>query len=145
MSIAHSFTCPVSVLFSKSIQNSLHQASPFLFKGKSVDVTIQHPPNPKDYFHSPLFQNWLGRLDPTFNLKAVEIGFLKFRSTIERKGVPIPRIVLLRGNAVSILIKIIDDQTKEEFTILTEQPRVSIGKMIIEIPAGMVDGSGNIH
>lgn len=56
--------------------------------------------------------------------------------------IEVPGIVFLRGGAVGVLV--ILDCEGEEYTILTKQARVPIGdSQLPEIPAGMLDGSGN--
>lgn len=72
------------------------------------------------------------------------IGFVKFTATVIHlpTGKPVPGIVFMRGGAVGILmILTCEDQ---EYVILTVQPRVPTSNMnFMEIPAGMLDGSGN--
>ena len=125
------------------------------FRDKQIPVTVSNPPLLKDALESELLTNWLESLDPSFDLKAIElqsvdkfssgrVGFIKFKSTIIRNGVEIPGIVILRGASVSLLLEITDDETNDKYTILVKQPRVPIGTTSIELPAGMVDGSGNL-
>jgi ADP-sugar diphosphatase len=100
--------------------------------------------------------DWLSSLDSSLDLQAIElqsvdrfstgrVGFIKFKSTTVRNGVPIPGICLLRGAAVALLLEIADSETGDLWTVLTRQPRVPTGKIMLEIPAGMVDGSGNLR
>lgn len=125
------------------------------FHGKQIPVTVAAPCDAEVAINTPLFKGWLADLDPSFDLKSIEIqsvdkfstgrvGFIKFVSHVERNGVKIPGIVVLRGQAVAMLMHITDEQTGEEYSILTEQPRVPIGKLSLEIPAGMTDGCGNL-
>lgn len=71
------------------------------------------------------------------------VGFIKFKADISAKGGGfIPGIVFMRGGAVTILV--ILRCKGEEFGIITLQPRVPAGKFSFpELPAGMLDGSGN--
>jgi ADP-sugar diphosphatase len=126
------------------------------FRGKPIPVTCANPPDIQLAIGTDLFQNWLAHLDPSLDLQAVEVqsldkfgssrvGFLKISTTTIRNGVKIPGIVLLRGSAVAVLLILTDESTKEQWTILTEQPRVPTGKLLLEIPAGMSDGSGNLR
>jgi len=126
------------------------------FRGQSVPVTVAAPCDAELAVRTPLFQGWLAGLDLTFDLRGIEIqsvdafstgrvGFIKFAARVERRGVRIPGIVVLRGQAVALLIVITDADTGEEFAILTEQPRVPTGRVLLEIPAGMVDGEGNLR
>jgi ADP-sugar diphosphatase len=75
------------------------------------------------------------------------VGFIKFRSTAQvyvggKKGlINVPGIVFMRGGAVGVLVILECDG--QEYTILTKQARVPVGQSALpEIPAGMLDGSG---
>ncbi|KAJ0105030.1 hypothetical protein Patl1_18596 [Pistacia atlantica] len=67
------------------------------------------------------------------------IGFLKFKADIFNKetGKKVPGIVFARGPAVAVLILL--DSEGETYAILTEQVRVPTGRLILELPAGMLD------
>ncbi|CAO3640231.1 unnamed protein product [Cunninghamella blakesleeana] len=75
------------------------------------------------------------------------IGFIKFKVNIQYKatGKNAPGIVFMRGGAVSILLILeSDDETKEDKTILTLQPRIPVPHYNFpELPAGMLDSKGN--
>ena len=126
------------------------------FRGKKVPVKISDPPLWEDVKNSDLITNWLNSLDESFDLQKIElqsvdkfssgrIGFIKLKSTILRNGYEIPGIVLLRGAAVALLLDITDTSTNTKYTILERQPRVPLGTISTEIPAGMVDGNGNLR
>lgn len=126
------------------------------FRGAQIPVTVAAPCDAELAIETQLFKEWLAGLDPSFDLKGIEfqsvdkfgtgrVGFIKFTSHIERNGVKIPGIVVLRGQAVAILLVITDSETGEQYTVLTRQPRVPTGRMMLEIPAGMADGSGNLR
>ncbi|XP_059441123.1 nudix hydrolase 14, chloroplastic isoform X2 [Corylus avellana] len=107
--------------------------------------------------NSSLFKQWLRNLqsetgilaDNAMSLKRVliqgvdmfgeRIGFLKFKADIFDKetGKKVPGIVFARGPAVAILILLESDG--ETYAVLTEQVRVPIGRLILELPAGMLD------
>ena len=125
------------------------------FRGKTIPVTVAGPCDAALAISTPLFKGWLEGLDPSFDLESIEmqsvdkfgtgrVGFIKFVSHIKRNGVRIPGIVLLRGQAVAMLLHITDEDTNDVYTILTEQPRVPTGGIMLEIPAGMTDGDGNL-
>ncbi len=57
------------------------------------------------------------------------------------EGDKIPPICFLKGEVVSILICLIDKQTKEKFLLLVKQRRIAEGGFTYEHPAGMVDGT----
>ncbi|CAJ1943454.1 unnamed protein product [Sphenostylis stenocarpa] len=106
---------------------------------------------------SSLFKQWLHNLqtengilaDGTMALRQVlvqgvdmfgkRIGFLKFKADIFHKetGKKIPGIVFARGPAVAVLILL--ESEGETYAILTEQARVPVGRIILELPAGMLD------
>jgi len=90
-----------------------------------------------------------------------KIGFIKLRtliapleqqqqasgatSDVKKKGPYLPGIVLLRGDAVCILMILTDESTGQAHVLFTSQPRVAIPDFnFCEIPAGMLDGSGNV-
>ncbi|CAN1333014.1 Nudix hydrolase 14, chloroplastic [Linum perenne] len=67
------------------------------------------------------------------------IGFLKFKADILDKetGTKVPGIVFARGPAVTALILL--DCEGKTYAVLTEQVRVPTGKVVLELPAGMLD------
>ncbi|PNT45097.1 hypothetical protein POPTR_003G118300v4 [Populus trichocarpa] len=106
---------------------------------------------------SSLFKQWLKNLESengilatgSFLLKQVlvqgvdmfgqRIGFLKFKADIFEKetGQKIPGIVFARGPAVTVLILLSSEG--ETYAVLTEQVRVPTGRLVLELPAGMLD------
>ena len=107
-----------------------------------------------------VFREWVASIDADEKLfvTAIEvqsvdmfgprIGFIKFKSRAlvniggDEGVVEVPGIVFMRGGAVGVLV--ILECEGEEHTILTYQARVPIGESALpEIPAGMLDGSGN--
>ncbi|XP_051139960.1 nudix hydrolase 14, chloroplastic isoform X1 [Andrographis paniculata] len=67
------------------------------------------------------------------------VGFLKFKADVIDKetGKKVPGIVFARGPAVAVLILL--ESEGETYAVLTEQVRVPVGKLILELPAGMLD------
>ncbi|XP_073304330.1 nudix hydrolase 14, chloroplastic isoform X2 [Primulina huaijiensis] len=67
------------------------------------------------------------------------LGFLKFKADVIDKetGKKVPGIVFVRGPAVAVLILL--DSDEETYAVLTEQVRVPVGRLILELPAGMLD------
>jgi len=103
---------------------------------------------------SKQFQNWLARLDVArFKVRAVhfqsvdmfgpKVGFIKFKAdVVDSAGKFIPGIVFMRGGSVGILPVLTCGGKK--YAVMTMQPRVPTGSFdFLEIPAGMLDGSGN--
>lgn len=106
---------------------------------------------------SSLFKQWLHNLqtengilaNDTMTLRQVliqgvdmfgkRIGFLKFIPEIIDKetGNKVPGIVFARGPAVAMLILL--ESEGETYAVLTEQARVPVGRIILELPAGMLD------
>ena len=57
------------------------------------------------------------------------------------EGDKIPPICFLKGEVVSVLICLINIETKEKFLLLVKQRRIAEGGFTYEHPAGMVDGT----
>lgn len=57
------------------------------------------------------------------------------------EGDKIPPVCFLKGEVVSILVCLIDAQTKEKYLLLVKQRRIAEGGFTYEHPAGMVDGT----
>ena len=110
------------------------------------------------------FNDWLGLVtsQECLNVKSILIqdidmfgprpGFIKLRTDVDKlvdedgkqSWKRVPGIVFMRGGAVGILVILIDNETQKKYTLLTKQARVAAGYgNFIEIPAGMLDGSGN--
>ncbi|MQL72907.1 hypothetical protein Taro_005245 [Colocasia esculenta] len=109
---------------------------------------------------SALFKQWLKNLrSPSgllnqgrMSLKQVHIqgvdmfgrgvGFLKFKADVfdNETGKKVPGIVFARGPSVAVLI--ILESGGEDYVVLTEQVRVPVGRLILELPAGMLDDDG---
>ena len=55
------------------------------------------------------------------------------------EGDKIPPALFLKGHAVSVLVALIDRETREKFVVLVRQRRICDGSHSYEHPAGMVD------
>lgn len=55
------------------------------------------------------------------------------------EGDKIPPALFLKGHAASVLVCLIDKDTREKFVVLVRQRRISDGSHTYEHPAGMVD------
>lgn len=97
------------------------------------------------------FRDWCSTMDPALRVLGVEVtdvdyfgprvGFLKFKADVDFHGVRVPGIVFLRGGAVAVLVIVRCEG--ERFVVCCRQPRVPCGQSaFLEIPAGMLDGSG---
>ncbi|CAE6134146.1 unnamed protein product [Arabidopsis arenosa] len=101
----------------------------------------------RDAIDSSLFRNWLRNLesetgilaDGSMTLKQVLIQnwFSQIQSGYFRQGNWSKGIVFARGPAVAVLILLESDG--ETYAVLTEQVRVPTGKIVLELPAGMLD------
>ena len=129
----------------------------------AVEITSKNPEvivNMDKIICAPKFINFMNSLDhTTIIIKKIEIfnatwfcaphmiapeklGFLYLNVICtDKDNTPLPGIVFLRGSAVAVLI--IVEVDGKEYVLLTKQIRVPIGKTFLEIPAGMLDGSGN--
>ncbi|CAM8950391.1 unnamed protein product [Rhodiola kirilowii] len=112
---------------------------------------------PWNAIDSSLFKNWLANMQSKSGILATgsmllervliqdvdmfakRIGFLKFKADVcdKESGQQVPGIVFARGAAVAVLV--ILESGDETFAVLTEQARVPVGKVILELPAGMLD------
>lgn len=61
------------------------------------------------------------------------------------EGDKIPPICFIKGEIVSVLIALIDRETKEKFLLLVKQRRICHGGFTYEHVAGMVDRDDNPH
>jgi 8-oxo-dGTP pyrophosphatase MutT (NUDIX family) len=77
-----------------------------------------------------------------------KVGFVKINAEIKNEsGPPLPGIALLRGGSVAILMILRPkDAPNEKLVVLVEQARIPAGSLsFLEIPAGMLDGHGNLQ
>lgn len=129
--------------------------------GKLVQVPITTEPgiDAEVVSKSSNFKNWVAELDSDpvlfvedIHIQSVDcfgprVGFVKFTTTAKAKTGPqraieVPGIVFVRGGAVGMLI--ILECEGEQYTILTRQARVAVGRHDLpEIPASMIEGSDN--
>ncbi|KAM7525659.1 hypothetical protein LguiA_015561 [Lonicera macranthoides] len=111
----------------------------------------------KNAIESSLFQQWLKNIqtetgilangDMSLNQVLIQgvdmfgkrVGFLKFKADVidKQTGQKVPGIVFARGPAVAVLILL--ESEGEAYAVLTEQVRVPVGKLVLELPAGMLD------
>ena len=103
-----------------------------------------------------MFKDWMASVDSQFLIKRIHVqsvdmfgpnvGFVKFKAgCFDRvSNTFLPGIMFMRGGSVGILTILVAEETGEEFTLAVVQPRLPMGSFeSVEIPAGMVDGSGN--
>jgi ADP-sugar diphosphatase len=126
--------------------------------GKDVPLTFANPDH-EQYFDKlkemKAFVDWSKSVDKEFVLKNItvqsidmfgpRIGFVKFRSDVtDAQGNALPGIVFMRGGAVGMMILIVCEEDRKQYTVLTVQPRLPVGKFNFpELPAGMLDDSGD--
>ncbi|VFQ66340.1 unnamed protein product [Cuscuta campestris] len=111
----------------------------------------------KNAIESSLFKKWLENIQTETGLLAngsmsltqiliqgvdmfgKRVGFLKFKADVIDKetGLAVPGIVFARGPAVAVLIILESEGVR--YAVLTEQVRVPVGRLILELPAGMLD------
>ena len=58
------------------------------------------------------------------------------------EGDKIPPALFLKGHAVSMMVCLIDKDTRQKFVVLVKQRRIADGSQTYEHPAGMVDLDG---
>ena len=106
---------------------------------------------------SPKYTNWRARLEKN-QIKIEEIKPLHIERTDDGEvlyvlvhadtqtpeGHAMPPICLLKGDAVTMLVVLIDEQTDDKYVLLVQQRRIADGSLVIEHPAGMIDeGDGS--
>lgn len=104
---------------------------------------------------SKLFKDWLASVSGKFIVNAVRFSSVDFRGRSKNPlfikltaqatlpdGKPVHGIVLVRGNAVGVLVVLRCEG--KPYLLLVRQPRFPIGEQAsLEIPAGILDWSGD--
>jgi 8-oxo-dGTP pyrophosphatase MutT (NUDIX family) len=103
---------------------------------------------------APKFRFWKSQMESNgLKINGVKDHFIRRRHNGEvlfamlevdadtPEGDKIPPVCFLKGHAASILVCLIDKDTKEKFVVLVRQRRISDGSHTYEHPAGMVDAS----
>jgi ADP-sugar diphosphatase len=126
--------------------------------GKHVPVTFSRPALDEERFEKlkemGAFNDWCKGMDKRLDVKGIDIqcidmfgprvGFVKFKADVLDDGLSLPSIVFMRGGAVGMLPVFIDESSGKKYTVLTVQARVPAAiKEFPELPAGMLDGSGD--
>lgn len=104
------------------------------------------------------FQDWVKTLDPKFSVRSIliqsvdfdtrgdkesRVRFIKFKAAVTISGVDLEPVVFMRGGSVGILVILECEDTGEEYTLLTIQPRFPIGSSVFpEIIAGTLENDG---
>lgn len=99
------------------------------------------------------FRLWKGNLEQNgLEIHEIEEIYTRYRHNGEAlfsllmldattpEGPKIPPICFLKGEVVSVLICLIDKESREKFLLLVKQRRICTGDYIYEQVAGMVDG-----
>jgi ADP-sugar diphosphatase len=147
----------------------MHSSLTVTINGKSVPVDTRNtkfrtevPVAPQDeelidlgaVVESLVFKQWVERMDPSFVFVSIEIGdavIIKDRvgmiylhaTYIDGKGREVVWATHLRGDSVAVFI----DVTCEgcSYIVMATQVRYSDGTAVsVELPAGMLDGDGNL-
>jgi ADP-sugar diphosphatase len=127
-------------------------------QGKDVPISFLNPDEEKHFDklkEMKAFVDWSTNLEKEFILKKIivqsidmfgpRVGFVKFKGEVtDASGNKIPEIVFMRGGAVGMMILIVCEEDRKQYTVLTVQPRFPVGKFSFpELPAGMLDDSGD--
>ncbi|XVF52769.1 hypothetical protein PTKIN_Ptkin05aG0045200 [Pterospermum kingtungense] len=151
------FCSKMSATSSTSLTHSISLPSQL---GQPVQVVAS--PGLSDFefrcaIESSLFRQWLKNIESESGILASgeltltqvliqgvdmfgkRVGFLKFKADVIDKGTgkKVPGIVFARGPAVAVLILL--ESEGMTYGVLTEQVRVPTGKLVLELPAGMLD------
>jgi hypothetical protein len=140
-------------LFSAMATPDTLPSASVIINGKHVPVTGSHACiKLDDVLAAAPFKDWVAAMDPELLVHSVSVtdvdyfgsrvGFIKMRADVEFHGQRVPGIVFLRGGAVAILVVLRCEG--ERWVVCCRQPRVPVGRAgFLEIPAGMLDGSGH--
>ena len=128
---------------------------PVIFPGSVLDENFNEEKTWEKITDFKPFMDYCARMDERFNVQIISIqsitmfgsriGFMEITAVIlDKDSDPIPGVVVLRGVSVAILI-ILRDETGKEYVVIARQPRAATGEYDFpEIPAGMLDGQGNV-
>ncbi len=107
---------------------------------------------------SPKFRRWKQYLvENGLNINEIEEIYTRYRHNGEAlfsllllhattpEGDKIPPICFLKGEVVSVMVILIDEQTGEKYALLVKQRRICTGGFIYEPVAGMVDAGLSPH
>jgi non-ribosomal peptide synthetase component F len=119
----------------------------FDFRDSTFDFTGGDDSFIQELYDCQLFQRWLSSLDASLHLQSVEfqsiirapdgrVARLKISTVTTRYGCVIPRILILDGRALALVVIVNGD-----FVLLTEQPRIATGGFLREIPVANTDGA----
>ncbi|WP_018621837.1 NUDIX hydrolase [Spirosoma luteum] len=82
-------------------------------------------------------------IDPVYVHRAEKDGSILYAllkvDAQSPEGTKLNPICFLKGDAVSILVVLIDQQTEEKYVVLIRQRRIGDGSITYEHPAGMID------
>ena len=109
--------------------------------------------DPKPLTETAKYQNWhrhleenqitLNGIDPIYVHRTEKDGSVLYALLkVDGKtpeGTKLNPICFLKGDAVSILVVLIDQQTEEKYVVLVSQRRISDGSLTYEHSAGMID------
>ncbi len=103
---------------------------------------------------APKFRFWKGQMEANgLKINDIKDHYVRYRHNGEvlfamleidadtPEGDKIPPALFLKGHAASVLVCLIDEDTKEKFAVLVKQRRIADGSHTYEHPAGMVDAS----
>ena len=116
------------------------------FRGYRVEVTGGSDEELAQIMDCQLVRNWMNSLDQSIILKSIqlqtkivsdtgEFKYIKLSTVSERHGGLIPRIVILDGKSIALLVVI-----NEKKLALIERPRIATGNFRKEIPNINTDG-----
>lgn len=108
----------------------------------------------QDALNSDIFLSWFNSIDTSFTLNNIiiesvdtlhhnnDVFLIKLKvDLILPSGVPFIPTIILRHSAVAGLCVLTCENKK--YIVLVNQPRVPVGKVVYELPAGMVDDGKN--
>jgi 8-oxo-dGTP pyrophosphatase MutT (NUDIX family) len=103
---------------------------------------------PFKQWYKTVSENLLSDVNTIENIRIIEeykfgsnLGFLLMNVKLNYEKKFLPGFVVLRGPSCAVLMWY--KKNEEKYVLMIRQPRVATGKLIWEVPAGMLDGETN--
>ena len=114
---------------------------------RSIDfpLTGENEKIEKEVSESNLLLDWMDSLDDSIKIESIKIqtikrdsngaiGYLKLDTVNTRNGGKIPRIIMLEGASIIILVILNSIETNKKYCLLTERVHIATGKTLCSLP-----------
>ena len=114
----------------------------------ALEKSLDEQSKPDHEFHANPYKLRNINVQAVDRFGPTKIGFVKLKADISNEaGEHLPGSIFMRGASVAMLLILSPEfpsDADDQWVILTQQPRIPTGSLkFTEIPAGMLDGSGN--